>query len=322
VDALAILLDGPRARGAFLIRSVMKSPWCIRVEDEAPLTLIVMRRGEARLVSDAPNESRVPVTIRAGDLVIIRGPHPCTIADDTSRTPHAVIRPGPQCTTPVGVAPDEAMTTLGLRTWGNAIDGPTEFLVGTYRVQGEISRRLLDALPVLLVLPGGVDVPLAGFLADEALKDQPGQAVVIDRLLDVLIVAVVRTWFSRENARAPKWYTALSDPVVGKALRVIHDRPDQPWTVETLAKDAGVSRAAFARRFVSLTGEPPMAYLTSWRLGLAADLLCEPDITIAEVAQRVGYGSAFALSAAFKRERGISPQQHRDRSSSSQRDQR
>jgi AraC-like DNA-binding protein len=281
-----------------------------------------MRRGEARLVSDAPDEPRVPVTIRAGDLVIVRGPHPCTIADDTSRTPHAVIRPGPQCTTPPDVAPDEAMTMLGLRTWGNAIDGPTEFLVGTYRVQGEISRRLLDALPVLLVLPGGVDVPLAGFLADEALKDQPGQAVVIDRLLDVLIVAVVRTWFSRENARAPKWYTALSDPVVGKALRVIHDRPDQPWTVETLAKDAGVSRAAFARRFVSLTGEPPMAYLTSWRLGLAADLLCEPDITIAEVAQRVGYGSAFALSAAFKRERGISPQQHRDRSSSSQRDQR
>jgi AraC-like DNA-binding protein len=207
------------------------------------------------------------------------------------------------------------MEMLGLRTWGNAIDGPTEFLVGTYRVQGEISRRLLDALPVVLVLPGGVDVPLAGFLADEALKDQPGQEVVIDRLLDVLIVAVVRTWFTREDARAPMWYTALSDAVVGKALRKIHDRPDQPWTVETLARDAGVSRAAFARRFVSLTGEPPMAYLTSWRLALAADLLCEPDITIAEVAQRVGYGSAFALSAAFKRERGISPQQHRDRAS-------
>jgi AraC-like DNA-binding protein len=315
VDALALLLDGPRARGAFLIRAVMKSPWCIRVEDEAPLTLLIMRRGEARLISDAPSETRVPATLRAGDIAIVRGPHPCTIGDDTSRTPHAVIEPGPQCTTPDGVAPGEAMSPLGLRTWGNAIDGPDEFLVGTYRVQGEISRRLLDALPVLLVLPGGIDVPLAGLLADEALKDQPGQAVVIDRLLDILIVDVVRTWFSRADARAPKWYSALSDAVVGKALRMIHDRPDQPWTVESLARDAGVSRAAFARRFVSLTGEPPMAYLTSWRLALAADLLCEPDITIAEVAQRVGYGSAFALSAAFKRERGISPQQHRDRAS-------
>jgi AraC-like DNA-binding protein len=315
VDALASLLDGPRARGAFLIRSVMKAPWCIRVEDEAPLTLLIMRRGEARLVSDAPNEPRVPMTLRAGDMAIVRGPHPCTMGDDISRPPQALIQPGPQCTTPPGVAPDAAMQLFGVRTWGNAIDGPTEFLVGTYRVQGEISRRLLDALPVLLVLPGGVDVPLAGLLADEALKDQPGQAVVIDRLLDVLIVAVVRTWFSRADARAPKWYSALSDPVVGKALRVIHDRPDQSWTVESLAKDAGVSRAAFARRFVSLTGESPMAYLTSWRLALAADLLCEPEITIADVAQRVGYGSAFALSAAFKRERGISPQQHRDRSS-------
>jgi AraC-like DNA-binding protein len=308
----------PRARGAFLMRSLMKSPWCIRVEDEAPLTLLIMRRGEARLVSHAPNESRVPLTLRAGDMAIVRGPHPCTMGDDTSRRPQALIQPGPQCTTPDGVPPAEAMQLFGVRTWGNAIDGPTEFLVGTYRVQGEISRRLLDALPVLLVLPGGVDMPLAGLqvlLADEALKDEPGQAVVIDRLLDVLIVAVVRTWFARADARAPKWYTSLSDPVVGKALRVIHDRPDQPWTVESLARDAGVSRASFARRFVGLTGESPMAYLTSWRLALAADLLHEPDITIAEVAQRVGYGSAFALSSAFKRERGVSPQQHRDRSS-------
>jgi AraC-like DNA-binding protein len=315
VDALAILLDGPRARGAFLIRAVMKSPWCIRVEDEAPLTLIIVRRGEARLISEAPSESSDPFTLRAGDMAIIRGPHPCTIGDDVARPPHALIQPGPQCTTPAGVAPSEEMTTLGLRTWGNAIDGHTEFLVGTYRVQGEISRRLLDALPVVLVLPGGIDMPLAGILADEALKDQPGQEVVIDRLLDVLIIAVVRIWFSRADAQAPKWYTALSDAVVGRALRMIHDRPDQPWTVETLARDAGVSRAAFARRFVGLTGESPMAYLTSWRLALAADLLCEPDMTIAEVAQRVGYGSAFALSAAFKRERGISPQQHRDSAS-------
>jgi AraC-like DNA-binding protein len=313
MDALATLLDGPRARGAFLIRAVMERPWCIRVEDEAPLTLLAMRRGEARLVSDAPHAPREAALIRAGDLAIVRGPHPCTMADDPATPPHAVIVPGPDCVTPDGVDPRQAMSWFGVRTWGNRADGPTEFLVCTYRVQGEISQRLLDAFPPLLVLPGGVDAPLIDLLADEALKERPGQAVVLDRLIDIALVAVLRSWFSRVDADAPRWYTAMSDPVVGRALRLLHDRPDRSWTVASLARDVGVSRPVLARRFTSLTGESPMAYLTSWRLALAADLLAQPEVTIADAAQRVGYGSAFALSTAFKRERGVSPQQHRDR---------
>jgi AraC-like DNA-binding protein len=313
VDALANLLDGPRARGAFLIRAVMERPWCIRVEDEAPLTLLAMRRGEARLVSDAPQARRDASLIRAGDLAIVRGPYPCTMADDPATPPHAVIVPGPNCVTPEGVDPRQAMSWFGVRTWGNRPDGSTEFLVCTYRVQGEISQRLLDALPPLLVLPGGVDAPLIDLLAEEALKERPGQAVVLDRLIDIALVAVLRSWFSRVDADAPRWYTAMSDPVVGRALRLLHDRPDRPWTVASLARDVGVSRPVLARRFTSLTGESPMAYLTGWRLALAADLLDQPEITIADAARRVGYGSAFALSTAFKRERGVSPQQHRDR---------
>jgi AraC-like DNA-binding protein len=99
--------------------------------------------------------------------------------------------------------------------------------------------------------------------------------------------------------------------VVGAALRLLHDEPAHPWTVAALAARTGVSRAALARRFSDLVGEPPMTYLTDLRLALAADLLREPDATVAAVARRVGYGSAFALSAAFKRERGVSPQEHR-----------
>jgi AraC-like DNA-binding protein len=89
-----------------------------------------------------------------------------------------------------------------------------------------------------------------------------------------------------------------------------HD-PARPWTVAELAGRAGVSRAALARRFAELVGEPPMSYLTNWRLAVAADLLREPDTTIAAVAHQVGYSSAFALSAAFKRVRGVSPRDHR-----------
>jgi AraC-like DNA-binding protein len=99
--------------------------------------------------------------------------------------------------------------------------------------------------------------------------------------------------------------------VVGPALRLLHHRPAHPWTVASLAVATGVSRAALARRFTELVGEPPMSFLAGWRLTLAADLLREPGATVGSVARQVGYGSPFALSAAFKRVRGISPQQHR-----------
>jgi AraC-like DNA-binding protein len=132
-------------------------------------------------------------------------------------------------------------------------------------------------------------------------------------VLDRLLIAVLRTWFSRPEAEAPGWYRAHADPVVGPALRLLHNSPARPWTVATLADTIGVSRAALARRFNALVGEPPMTFLTAWRLTLAADLLREPGATVGSVAPQVGYGSAFALSTAFKRVRGVSPQEHRAR---------
>lgn len=92
---------------------------------------------------------------------------------------------------------------------------------------------------------------------------------------------------------------------------MLQNNPARPWTVATLAGQIGVSRATLARRFAELVGEPPMAFLTTWRLALAADLLLEPGATLTAVARQVGYGSAFALSAAFKRVRGVSPREHR-----------
>jgi AraC-like DNA-binding protein len=242
----------------------------------------------------------------------VRGPDPYTVADDPATPPQAVIHPGQRCTTPDGEDLTEAMTWLGVRTWGNDPDGSTMLLSGTYELDGEISRRLLGALPALLVLPGDAwDSPLIGLLGEEIVKDEPGQEVVLDRLLDLLLIAVLRAWFARPGAEAPAWYRANGDPVVGRALRLLHNNPAHPWTVATLAAEVGVSRAALARRFTELVGEPPMAFLTGWRLAVAADLLREPDATVGAVARQVGYGSPFALSTAFKRVRGVSPRQHR-----------
>ena len=343
MDALASLLSGPRARGAFLLRSILRPPWSLRIQDRAPLTLVSTARGEAWVI---PDEGEA-VRLRPGDVAVIRGPEPYTVADDPATPPRIVIHPGQRCTTPEG-EPLSAAMALGLRTWGDppapapggeggARDphdsgtgragglrgadglggagcpgGAVTMFTGTYQLDGAISGRLLRALPTLLVLPSEAwDASLLPLLDAELDRDAPGQEALLDRLLDLLLTAVLRAWFSRPEAEVPGWYHAHGDPVVGPALRMLHAEPAHPWTVATLATSTGVSRAALARRFTDLVGEPPMTYLTGLRLDLAADLLCEPDATLGAVARRVGYGSAFALSAAFKRERGISPQEHR-----------
>ncbi|MDQ0686996.1 transcriptional regulator GlxA family with amidase domain [Streptomyces achromogenes] len=147
----------------------------------------------------------------------------------------------------------------------------------------------------------------------EIIRDEAGQEVVLDRMLDLLVIAALRAWFSRPEAAAPAWYQALADPVVGRVLRLVQDDPAHPWTVASLAAKAGVSRAAMARRFTDLVGEPPMTYLAGWRLALAADRLRDSEDTIGAIARQIGYGSAFSLSSAFKRVYGVSPQEHRTR---------
>ena len=307
VDAVSALLDGPRAQGAFLLRSILDPPWALRIQDEAPLTLVAIVRGEAWVLPDAGER----VLLRAGDVAVLRGPEPYTVADKPTTPTQVIIHPGQRCE----IIDGEEMTTmidLGARTWGNSRDGAVVMLTGTYQVRGEVSRRLLDALPGLLLVRGDEwHSPLVPLLAGEIVKDEPGQEAVLDRLLDLVLIAVLRVWFARPDARAPAWYLAQGDPVVGKALRMIHHDPAAPWTVASLAAATGVSRAALARRFTGLVGESPMSFLAGWRLAVAADLLREPDATVGAVARQVGYGSAFALSAAFKRVRGISPREHR-----------
>jgi AraC-like DNA-binding protein len=301
------MLDGPRARGAFLLRTILDPPWSMRIQDRAPLCLVAVLRGDAWVLPDTGE----PVPLRPGDVAIIRGPEPYAVADHPTTPPQVVIHPGERCTTPAGEDLHLAMD-LGVRTWGTSLDGASVMLVGTYLMANEIGRRLLTALPQLLVLPGDSwESPLIPLLSEEIVKDLPGQEAVLDRLLDLLLISVVRAWFARPDAAVPPWYRADGDPVVGKALRMLHNNPARPWTVAELAARAGVSRAALARRFTDIVGEPPMAYLTGWRLALAADLLRDPDATIGSVARQVGYSSPFALSAAFKRVRGVSPREHR-----------
>ncbi|GHJ29929.1 AraC family transcriptional regulator [Streptomyces hygroscopicus subsp. sporocinereus] len=308
MDTLSGLLESPKARGAFLLKSVFNPPWGLRIEDRAPLSVVTMLQGSAWVL----REGAAPVRMAAGDVAVLRGPEPYTLADDPSTPPGITVDPDQRCSTTDGEDVTEAMS-LGVRTWGEPRrTGSTVMLSGTYQAPNEVGRRLLASLPALLVQPASAArTPLIGMLAAEMDNEDICQEVVLDRLLDLLLINVLRAWLMEPGTGAPLWFRAQSDPVVGRALRLLHERPGESWTVASLAASVGVSRAALARNFTELVGEPPMSYLTGWRLTLAADLLRDLDMSVAKIAQQVGYSGPFALSAAFKRERGVSPQEFR-----------
>ena len=307
MDALTGLLEGPRANGAFLLRIVLDPPWSIRVEDGSPLCLVAMVSGGGWIVTSPGEVTR----LHPGDVAVIRGSEPYLLADDPGTPPQVLVHPGQRCATPDGRDLQEQMA-LGVRTWGSDPNGSVTMLLGVYEQVGAVGQRLLSALPRVLVVAAGTwDPTLGALLGREITQDAPGQDVLLDRLLDLLLISVLRVWLDRPEAEGPAWYAALGHPVVGRALRLLHDRPAHPWTVASLAETTGVSRAALARSFTELVGAAPMTYLREWRLALAADLLREPTATLDAVARQVGYGDGFALSAAFTRVRGVSPREHR-----------
>lgn len=305
MDAFASLLSGPRSQGVFALRAEFDPPWSLRVEDEAPLTIVVMVHGQAW----ASYGTLDPVQLDVGDVALLRGPTHYTMSDVPGRAPQITIGPGQQATG----SPASAFNR-DVRTWGNADRGETTMAVGTYNFEAEVSGRLLDALPGLAVVGHALtQSPYLELLANEMVIDRPGQSTIIDRLVDLVLLDATRCWLSQPENNAPGWFAATTHPAIGEAVDLIHHNPAHPWTVAELASEVGMSRAGFARRFAKVVGEPPVAYLTSWRLTVAADLLKEPGATVTSVAAQVGYGSPYALSEAFHRERGIRPTEHQRR---------
>lgn len=308
MDPLTHLLDGPRARRAFTLRVVMSPGWSINVRDQAPLTVMAIISGEAWLMAD--NER---FQLKPGDVAIVRGPNPYTVTDDPLRTPDMLIHPGQRCTSPAGEELHPSMNH-GIRTWGNAPTGEMTMLIGTYESDAQIGAAVTTSLPPIAVVPAGeVNSSLIRFLEGEITTDAPGQGSTIDRLLDVLLVHSIRAWARLHPATARGWLAGTTDPMIARALKLFHESPAEPWNLESLAQRLTVSRATLASRFRTIVGEPPMTYLTNWRMLLASELLADPQLTTAQIATQVGYGSPFALSSAFKRRFSVSPTGYRNR---------
>ncbi|NUT96631.1 MAG: AraC family transcriptional regulator [Saccharothrix sp.] len=250
------------------------------------------RAHSGRTVKDGPWATHVPHYTAAGFHVVIKGSCELRTADERI-TLHA----GDVVCAPRGSSYDLSGT------------GPALLLCGAY---------LLDRPhPLLADLPTFVHVTARGRLAAaicllRAELDQPGTGAdaAVKALVDMLLLYVLRTWF--EDHPSP----VLHDTAITKALHAIHHSPQAPWTVQSLGGEAGLSRAAFAKRFTDLVGQPPLAYLTWWRMTTAAKLLRDTDAPLGALAARTGYTSEFAFSKAFKRAHGVAPGEYRRHSRS------
>ncbi len=285
----------------------MSPPWAVKVQDDAPLTVVAVLAGSAWF----SHNGGPAVLLEPGSVMVVRDHSAYVLGHDPDQRPAYFIGVDQQCS---GANGEELARSLGLglRAWGNDPAGKDAMLVGTYRSSGEVGDLLLASLPPFLVA-NAEDSPLIGMLAQEVHKDGLAQASVLDRLLDLLLIDAIRSWSAEQPSAGSTWLTAERDDSVRQAIRLIHNSPEVPWTVGALALSVGTSRASLARRFTEHVGKPPMRYLNQWRLAKGADLLLDPKYTLTAVARRVGYASPFGFSAAFKKRYAASPQEYRRR---------
>lgn len=295
-DALAAMRTG-QTRSA---RTEVHAPWGLRFPAVGGTTFHVLLRGRCWLL---PADGD-PVEMAVGDVTLLRHGNSVALADDPA-TPLQDFRPA-------AWRPGQTIGRVD-------VEGPGErslVICGAYRLGRTRPHPLLAQLPDLLLLRASETPGLARTVAllGEELEDaRPGQAGVVPALVDALLLLILRGWIER-SARDDAtlgWPGALTDAAIGGALADLHDDPGRAWTVAELGDRVGLSRSAFAQRFTALVGEPPLTYLTWWRMTLAGRLLRESDAPLSAVATRVGYASEFAFAKAFKREFGIAPGRYR-----------
>ncbi|MEV7391675.1 AraC family transcriptional regulator [Streptomyces sp. NPDC091215] len=303
MDVLSDAVAAMRTGRPHSSRRDKHAPWGMRFAASEGAGFHVVLRGSAWLLPAAGE----PIALSPGDVVFLAHGHGHALASGPD-VPLQDVHPGPDGRWPEPPRPQRES------------EPDTVLLCGAYQLDRSRAHRLLSELPEVVRLPARVgahrSLRAAVELLGMELEDrQPGADAIVTSLLDTLLLYILRAWWQRERvvdgAHGSGWAAALADPAVSAALHAIHGDPAQPWTVAELGARGGLSRAAFARRFTALVGEPPLAYLTWWRITTAGRLLREDTLPLRQVAERTGYTSEFAFAKAFKREYGVAPGQYR-----------
>ncbi len=301
VDLLSQMLTLIRLEGDLVFSAELTSPWALQFPPGSAHFYVVSEGEMMAQVGERP-----PVHARTGDLLML--PHGTGhILGDGAGAP---AKPASELMTE-----QFSNEKLALRHGGN---GPvTKLLAGAFHFERTSVPWVLSGLPAVIHLSkdsgdtSGWAEGLAHFMMVEAEDVHPGSSLMISRLIDVLVIRILRSWSHSAKASDSGWLGALSDARISRALKSIHDQPFRRWSVADLAGIAGMSRSSFAERFSTLVKEPPLSYQSRWRLTLAFEALRHADARVSEVARQVGYESDAAFSRAFKAQFGISPVQAR-----------
>ncbi|GIJ81439.1 AraC-type DNA-binding protein [Micromonospora phaseoli] len=310
MDPIDLALRDLRVTGSMVGRTLVDPPWGLSVQTDDPCVLAAVIAGEMWVTRG----NGAPVHLGRGDVAVAEGGVPLRLGDTPASKIDVVVTDRDACYDPATGADLSESCLIGGRTFGNP-GASVSVLVASFHTSGEGFRFLAEHLPPLVVLSANPHVtPILDVVAAETVLDRPGQQVTVDRLMEVLGLASLRSWLRAAPDDVPSWATALDDAVVGPALRAMHAEPGRPWTVSGLAEQSAVSRAAFARRFTERVGVAPLTHLARWRMAVATDLIRDqPRLGLSEVARRVGYGDAFSFSNAYRRIRGVPPSRARRR---------
>lgn len=295
MDPLTDILAGLRIRTASYTRLDATAPWGIKSPGERGINFVLVLRGSALLsVGDAAQ----PVALCGGDVFIMLEALPYRLID---REDSALI----DCVEVEKLRVDNAIKIGG----GGAL---TTFVSGAFELDALEARPLLKALPSLLCLKLDAHRSLAfqsvlEMLALETESPGMGSQAVVSRLFELLFVHAVRAYALQADGPGQGWLAALADRHLARALQAMHAEPAEDWTVESLARSAGMSRSGFAARFKSVVGQTPLDYLTQWRMYCAVRLLQQQDIALADVSRQVGYESVAAFNRVFRRETAMTP---------------
>jgi len=320
-DTLSDVLRAVRLTGAVFFAVDASNPW---VTEAPPASVIaphimpgVEHVIEYHVITQGSCWGGVvgepPVRLEAGDVIVFPKGDAHVISSapgmraELDLTPHERARKSPL---PIAIAID------------GGGDERTQFICGFLGCDARPFNPLLAALPRVIHLHGsGDDGSVLRNLVELAVAEsgapKAGSDCILSRVSELLFVEVVRRHLATLPGDTVGWFAGLRDPHIGRALQKLHQRAAHPWSLEELAKEVGMSRSVLAERFTHFVGVPPIQYLAQWRIQLAADLLRSHNASLAEIAERVGYGSEAALSRAFKRWVGVAPALYRRASGSS-----
>lgn len=310
MDALSQTLRVVRLVGAIFLHGRFTAPWCYQsppadaaasiLEPTAERVVIfhLITEGECwvELGGDLP-----PLRLIAGDAVLFPQGHAHRMSSQPGLPPasgarlHEVLARRPR-----------------LLAYGGG-GATTKLVCGYLACDARLARLLLTGLPPVVKV--GVRGSNAGMWLEaslryalaEARSPRPGGQGVLAKLAEVLFIEVLRIHMNEQADGRTGWLAGVNDRIVGAALRALHAKPAQPWTLEELARTAGTSRSVLAERFMQLVGQAPMQYLAQWRMLLASNLLARSNAPLAHIAEEVGYQTDTAFSRAFRREYGMPP---------------